>query len=1119
MEGDWIMSLNWTGLNWYASKTDADTGDDGAITGVGTVNTEVYAKLKFFDSDVKRVFIDWDDGVNQTTDDGIYQWNSLDNPTDNTVISHTYTATGTFNPVIRTVNTDGFISKYYGSSSTNSDVSPYEQITRIAPIRVSDRKPVSISKIENKTVRSGIDNSVFLDSSKDLYLGVAPLCTRAELQAIGQPKLELTVIRHIVSGQTTNYDTTLVDETSGGYREIGKYTVTVNLSGGTVSGNSDSGLYSPSGPRNRQINPDNERVHQLLKVKYLNPKVSGASYTTNVGLNKLKMFIAASGASGSFFGNSNASNYLVKENLFFPVTYITAGDPIKQTDDTRRSVLLDWSQSRAAASNTNIQEYLFDTGKAPYQVNNQWGVSGTKYSDNYAVSGMNFTTSLSGNASTLSTQYTYMVRPDGLMCGLLDYWGDVAWSAAFMSLMNTTNTDIFSHTAGDNWSTWAKDAPIWGPDANGGSAGYNSYTPVADQFLVDDYDRLSALHHLSRVQAKSQSGVSSKLEHFDVLRVTPSRHLYSGSVSNGVNIEMSDGQSDGRSAILTSGAAINSLTQSYKNLRPTTTISGTAGILQDWLTGDNSTGAYRIGPSTTSDNSEYLILMLDRPFNKVHFNISPYVSGGNASGAANLDSDLINGLTNPIEVQASYLKLTNSGSFQQSAELVPLRITDTTKYERTVRNNTTSTYDTRVTSLAKSGYISFDTPSDWTKTSFADLAGNTNAPFGPFAEGAPSYGIPWTGTVIRITGPQGDSTPNTEVEWGAVLSGSGVSRNSPLLQISSSTIGANKYILTRTQTGGNFAWIASGATNDGWFPDGGKYGINTAHSGGLPQGQMFIRGGKQLGGMTSGSIWQGVVVPVNMYDAVPGFLKYDTNAYGTIGDGGEAYRWMFGSNTVGSGTSINRNLGKRWINKYVLQIKIKGGLNRFPNASGSNGNAAMQFGAELHNLLPADNSYSQIIKQIDSTAYNLGNLRITSDLSVNRQGNYYQAMSKGGNVYIVKLGDKITTLSFSGKGMGDEQQFRYSNPNTMGGELHLLHNLQRDNVRVYWDETQKDGTFVRFFGVITQVQETHSVNGPLAPRAYSASMTVEEVCLLDASGTMITDIESLGGIKDARDYF
>ena len=60
MEGDWIMSLDWTGLKWYSTKEFAQ---DGLLTsGTGKVNTEIFARLNFFDGDVKRVFVDWDDG-------------------------------------------------------------------------------------------------------------------------------------------------------------------------------------------------------------------------------------------------------------------------------------------------------------------------------------------------------------------------------------------------------------------------------------------------------------------------------------------------------------------------------------------------------------------------------------------------------------------------------------------------------------------------------------------------------------------------------------------------------------------------------------------------------------------------------------------------------------------------------------------------------------------------------------------------------------------------------------------------------------------------------------------------------------------------------------------------
>lgn len=1118
MEGDWIMSTSWTGLEWYTSLSDAQGGATGSSIGSAKVNEEIYARINFFDGDVKKVYLDWDDGVDQTPENGIYQWLSLDNPTNYAILSHTYTATGTFAPILRSVNREGFISKFYGSSSTNVDVNPYEQVKRISPMRVTDKTPVAINKIENKSVASGIDNSPFDDNPKDIFLGIPPLCTTAQftnIQSQSLPQLELTVIRSVVSG------TALTDKNSGGYKEVGKITVNVNLSGGTVSSTSDSGLLSPDTPYNRQINPYNEKIHKILKIKYMNPKVSGASYDTQVGLSKLKMFIMASGTLGLTFGNSeNSGGSYIKNNLFFPITYVTAGDPIKEANDPSRTVNLDWSQSRSAASNVKTEKYLYDTGKAPYQLNNEWGASGTTYPDNYAVSSSNFNTGLSGNTDIYDTQYTYMTRPDGLMCGFKDnYLGDTAWSAAFYSLCTDVNSDLFNHSEGNNDSPWSKDAAIYDYDVNGGSAGYTSYMPVGDQFLVDDYDRFVDLYHLTRVQTKVQSGERSKLEHFDTYRVTPSRWLYSGNIYDGVATEMTDGQSSGLSGVVTSGAFMNSLSQVYPMKQPTWTLSSSAGILQDWITGDNQAGAYRIGPNTLQDNSEYLLLLLDRPFNKLYFNVSPFVSGGNASGNTDLDSDLIDRLSNPVTVQASYLKLTNSGSFFQKAEMVPLQIKDTTKYQRTVRDVTNDTYTTRTSSLAKSGYISFDTPSDWSKSSFSELVGNTDAPFDVAGEQkAPSYAIDWTGTCIRIIGPQGTATSTDEVAYGALLSGSGVARTSQLLNVSSSNIPPNEFVFTRNQDGGNFAWIASGTKGRGWYPDGNQYGIDSTHAGSsLPQGIMYVRQGKLGSGFASGAIWEGTVIPVNIYDAVPGFLKFDVNDNGNIGNAGTNYRFMFDNSAVGSGSLIGRSIGKRWKDKYLLQLRINGGNNRFPSSSGSR-DANTVYGAELHNLLPADNAYSQIVKQYDNSAYNLSHLAITSDVGMARAGNYYKAMSKGGKAVIVRTGEPITSITLSGKGMGDEVEFRYNRPNTMYGDLHTLRNLQRDNVRVYWDEKQKDGTFVRFIGIITTVSETHSVQGPRAPRSYSATLVIEQVCLLNASGFLISDIQSLGGIKDEREY-
>ena len=73
-------------------------------------------------------------------------------------------------------------------------------------------------------------------------------------------------------------------------------------------------------------------------------------------------------------------------------------------------------------------------------------------------------------------------------------------------------------------------------------------------------------------------------------------------------------------------------------------------------------------------------------------------------------------------------------------------------------------------------------------------------------------------------------------------------------------------------------------------------------------------------------------------------------------------------------------------------------------------------------------------------------------------------------------------------------------------------------MRVYCDEKQKDGTYVRFWGIITNVNETHGISGPRNIRTYNFEMAIEEIALLDDSGELMTDIFPLGGIKDERDF-
>ena len=154
----------------------------GAAQGASTVFTEVTGNLQFTDDDIRAVYVDWDDGTSNKKSESNYQWVQLSEPTGTLNVTHTYTATGTFKPVVQTVNSKGFFSKYYSSESSNSDISPFAQSTTMQNVAISDTAATGIIKMENRTVKSGIDNSIFdVEGSKKIFLVVAPTLTQAEL--------------------------------------------------------------------------------------------------------------------------------------------------------------------------------------------------------------------------------------------------------------------------------------------------------------------------------------------------------------------------------------------------------------------------------------------------------------------------------------------------------------------------------------------------------------------------------------------------------------------------------------------------------------------------------------------------------------------------------------------------------------------------------------------------------------------------------------------------------------------------------------------------------------------------------------------------------------------------
>jgi hypothetical protein len=102
--------------------------------------------------------------------------------------------------------------------------------------------------------------------------------------------------------------------------------------------------------------------------------------------------------------------------------------------------------------------------------------------------------------------------------------------------------------------------------------------------------------------------------------------------------------------------------------------------------------------------------------------------------------------------------------------------------------------------------------------------------------------------------------------------------------------------------------------------------------------------------------------------------------------------------------------------------------------------------------------------------------------------------------------------------MGDEQSFSWSADFSSFGALEKIRNAQAKGIRVFWDEQQKDATWVRYFGFISGVNETHSNKGKRAPRDFNATLIVEEIVLMNSAGELISDVTPLGGVSDARNF-
>ena len=950
-------------------------------TGSANVYTEVSGTFTFNDDDVNWLYVDWDDGEDNSTDNAIYEWNSTDTASKNITLNHTYTKHGTFYPVVRTVNSAGFVSKYLYSGGNVSDLpEPNEQIQSITPITITDTNPLGELKIENKHFLSGIDNNIFSEGPQDVYIQVAPtVASGTSTDLTGKSlKIEAKCIEAVYNNTSYSdlgYERNLITVSK---------TFTLNDRNGTQDA----------------IKLTSKKLDGILEVKLVTAKMTGDPTATLANeFNGLKIFLTAKGNDG----------------YFYPITYLTNGDPIKSQTDVKRNVSLDFSQSRASASNTALSYYTYDNGKAFWEPEDQWQAS----------SSTRFTNATETVSSLYKTSYTYYTRPDGLKG-------------------QTVLNSVSSSRALYSGNSWLYD-----------TSGKTNF--VRNQFLINEFNQFYDQYHLSRMTTTTDTDKTNSTQTFKVLyRVRPPA-LSTGSTAYFIN--ETTGTQD-----LTTNAYYNTTTY------PVSTSSWAAVSFLD------SAGAAR-------DASSYFVMGLEEKYSKVFFNNSNYANDF-MTNLSTLQGQKIQGVY--------YLKLSNvkrGDKFTQKAEWVPLEFEDTTRVEKTYRNTSSETYENKATTLAQSGYISFDAPTDWSKTSIQDLTGgffNVSGAANAVTDVTTDYSKGLTGLAKE------DSIANSPF---ATIPLTGTDVGSVLTNYSDDDIGQYKYMfqVSGGTDAGESYWVASSS---------------------IASNRIYLASGA---GASLTSPLSGFIRRINVYDVFDGASK--TSEYGLVPNyvnnpgNSYAYNFMFGGDEAASVSDLNASVvSGSFQNVYPLKIVVSGNTLDEDTLSTTAPNQ------EIWNVLPVASSSSQILVQKDNTAYDLSYMGITSDISVNFAGTFYQAITKGGKVFIIRTGTPIQTITLTSKAMGNEQSFSYSNDFTSFATLEKMRNAQSTASRVMWDEQQKDSTWVRYFGFITSVNEKHSNKGKRAPRDFSATLVVEEIVLMNADGELTSDITPLGGVANARNY-
>ena len=283
--------------------------------------------------------VDWDDGEDNSPEKANRQIIKLDSPSFYAVTSHTYTTHGVHYPMIRTINTDGFYSKWYvafkaqaaGISSIEPQTLPAGQndfsnlsldsqaIPRIPEISPANVPPIGVLKVDRNKVYSGIDNSIFENITSPIAYCFVERESGTELTGFDDG-LEV-----VWEDNTGNIQKDLLAAHSDISDLAAKHTI------GTVGS-----IY----------------VRRILSVKLVLLKEGNAAATLAAD-ERVKIYAMATAAVA---GNCNVTSDPI-------VTMVSLGNPYVSLDRPGFYVTLDGSQSQTRCSNVSIDKYIFDTGK------------------------------------------------------------------------------------------------------------------------------------------------------------------------------------------------------------------------------------------------------------------------------------------------------------------------------------------------------------------------------------------------------------------------------------------------------------------------------------------------------------------------------------------------------------------------------------------------------------------------------------------------------------------------------------------------------------------------------------------------------------------------------------